>query len=93
MTWNPYDPAWLIELATEQLPDEAWLPKALAECTRACWASRAYVYFVDGSHPNEPGATWQFQWNLLLEDEREGMIVLDVLTGNRIGGCEFLDRL
>jgi hypothetical protein len=93
MKWECYDPNWLVELAKQQLPEEQWLPRALLACTKARWESRAYVYFVDCSHPNEPEAIWQFQRNLVLEHPREGLIILDVLTGNRIGGAEFLDRL
>ena len=40
---KPYDPAWLVELATEQLPEETWLPAALAVCLvgRECVCSHA----------------------------------------------------
>lgn len=30
--WEPYDANWLVELAREQLPEQIWLPGALAAC-------------------------------------------------------------
>lgn len=93
MDWQPYDPAWLVELAREQSPDEPWLADALARCTRAAEESRAYLYFVDPADANQPGAGWQFVENLTLEHPREGTLVLDILTGRRVGGVEFLKRL
>jgi hypothetical protein len=52
--WQPYDPRWLVELARVQLPEETWLPDALAACTRFRRRSDAYIYFVDNRRPNEP---------------------------------------
>jgi len=93
MDWKRYDPAWLVALAREQHPDLPWLADALAGCTRAAWESRAYVYFVDPADANQPGSAWQFDVNVVLEDPREGEIVLDVLRGQRVGGAEFLKHL
>jgi len=93
MKWVSFDPSWLVALAQEQLPDEKWLPKALAACRSCSWESRAYAHFVDNSNPNQPGSKWQFERNLVLFDAKEGELVLDVLTERRIGGVEFLQRL
>jgi hypothetical protein len=93
MDWMPYDPAWLVELARAQRPDEPWLADALARCTRAAEGGPAYLYFVDASEPNAPGSEWQFETNVMLEHPREGTLVLDVLSGQRVGGVEFLKRL
>lgn len=93
MDWKPYDPTWLVELARAQSPDEPWLADALARCTRAMENGRAYLYFVDPNAPNEPGSDWQFDNNLTLDHPREGMLVLDILTGRRVGGVEFISRL
>ena len=87
--WEPYDPAWLVELARVQVPELDWLPAALAECTQCYWRSRAYVYFVDPTRPNEPGSSWQFQENIILEHPEQGGLVLDILKGGRVGGVEF----
>ena len=91
--WKPYDPTWLVELAREQLPDESWLPKALAACTTSSRESAAYIHFVNPADPNKPESEWQFQTNLILKHPTEGDLVLDVLKGNRIGGVEFLAKL
>jgi len=91
--WKPYDPAWLIELAKAQHPEEAWLPAALAACTMARQESAAYIHFVRQADPEEPGSEWQAQTDLTLRHPTEGELVLDVLEGNRIGGVEFLAKL
>ena len=91
--WKSYDPAWLIELAKAQLPDETWLPAALAACTMARQESAAYIHFVSDADPDEPGSEWQSQTDLVLKHPTEGELVLDVLEGNRIGGVEFVAKL
>jgi hypothetical protein len=93
MQWKTYDPGWLVAIARESRPDEPWLAEALARCTCAAEESRAYVYFVDPAHPNEPGSEWQLEENILLAHPREGDLVLDILRGLRVGGVEFLKRL
>ena len=93
MNWEPYDPSWLVRLARAQEPDESWLPLALSHCTSCCWRGRAYVYFVDPSNANEPGADWQFKENIALYDASEGELLLDILRDGRVGGIEFLSRL
>lgn len=86
--WTTYDPSWIIALAQEQLPDETWLPAALARCTAAHRPTMAYVRFVSGANPNQPGSEWQFERNLILEHPEHGEVVLDVLRDGRIGGIE-----
>ena len=93
MRWEAYDPRWLVKLAEEQHPDRPWLANALARCTRCHWERRKYVYFVDPSRPNQPGSAWQFESNLSLEAARGGPLILDILTGQRVGGVELLKRL
>ena len=91
--WKPYDPAWLIALAKEQLPDETWLPAALAACTMARQESAAYIHFVSRADPDATGSEWEAQTDLILKHPTEGELVLDILEGNRIGGVEFLAKL
>jgi hypothetical protein len=91
--WKPYDPTWLVELAKAQLPDEVWLPAALAACTSSRQESDAYIHFVSPADADEPGSEWQVQTNFTLTSPTEGDVVLDVLEGNRIGGVEFLAKL
>lgn len=93
MEWKPYDPAWLADWVRANVPEEPWLADALARCTRAMDGGRAYVYFVDPADANQPGAAWQLDRTLTLHHPREGTLVLDVLTGGRVGGIEFLARL
>ncbi len=91
--WKAYDPTWLVELAKAQLPEEEWLPGALAKCTRALQESAGYIHFVDPRDPESLGSEWGEQEDLTLHHPTEGDLVLDVLDGNRIGGVEFLDKL
>jgi hypothetical protein len=44
--WLPFDPATLVELAREQVPDRPDLPELLARCTMGGWTCAAYVQFV-----------------------------------------------
>jgi hypothetical protein len=93
MDWKPYDPAWLVDWVRATGPEPAWLADALARCTRAAESGRAYLYFVDPADANQPGADWQIADNVTLEHPKEGTLVLDILTGQRVGGIEFLRRL
>lgn len=93
MDWKEYDPEWLAKLAEQQRPEEPWLPKAIRKCTKYREESEAYYYFVSDENPNEEGADWQFAYNIVLEDEKEGDIVLDILKDKRIGGIEFISRI
>lgn len=91
--WKPYDPAWLIELAKEQLPEATWLPGALAACTMARQESEAYIHFVKPADSDDATSEWQAQTDLTLKHPTEGELVLDILEGNRVGGVEFVDKL
>ncbi|HEX6369468.1 MAG TPA: hypothetical protein VF006_11090 [Longimicrobium sp.] len=93
MDWKPYDPAWLVEWARANRCDPPWLPDALARCTRALDGGPAYVYFVDPSDANKPGAEWQRESSLMLHHPARGTLVVDVLTDRRVGGIEFLAKL
>jgi len=91
--WKPYDPAWLVELAKAQVPEEAWLPAALAACTMALQESEAYIHFVHRADSDEPDSEWESQTDIVLKHPTEGELVLDILEGNRVGGVEFLSKL
>jgi hypothetical protein len=80
--WEAYDPMWLVELAEAQ-PGPSWLPEAFRRCTHALHESRAYIRFV-------PPDEWDFDRNLMLFDPHRGTVVVDVLTGERVGGIELL---
>jgi hypothetical protein len=92
-SWESYNPSWLVVLACEQHPQQPWLPDALSQCTRCLRESDAYIYFVNPVNPNEPGSEWQFDTSILLECPTEGLLVLDILKENRVGGVEFVDKI
>lgn len=83
----------LVEVVREQAPEFSWLPEALANCGAGEWESRAYVGYVSRLNANQPGAVWQFETNVILNHKKLGMVVLDVLKGNRLGGIELVDRI
>jgi hypothetical protein len=93
MQWKEYDPEWLAVLAEAQVLEERWLPDAIRKCTKCLVESKAYIHFVSPENPNQLGSDWQFEDNIILEDEKEGDLVLDILTGHRVGGVEFLSKL
>jgi hypothetical protein len=81
--WQSYDPSWIVELAREQLPEEPWLPAALAARTRTRRRSDAYIYFVDPDRANQPGSPGQFDSCVELDSPTEGWLVLDILKETR----------
>lgn len=88
-----FEPRILIEAVKEQAPNFPWLPEALSKCGAGEWESRAYVRYVSHRNPNQPGSEWQFESNVVLNHQTLGMVVIDVLKGNRLGGIEFVDRI
>lgn len=91
--WETYNPQWIVDIAKEQIPDKPEIILALSKCIKAKIESRAYIYFVNGDNSNEPNSEWQFEENIMLEDKKNGTIILDVLKGKKIGGVEFLKYL
>ena len=90
---KPYDPSWLIDAAKSVQDTYPWLPEALGDCTRSIRSSRHYVHFISARRANKQGASWQFQENIALENTVNGDVMLDILSGNRVGGVEFIGRL
>ena len=43
--------------------------------------------------PRLPELLWQFEANVVINHRLLGMVVIDVLQGDRIGGIELIDRL
>jgi len=91
LTWEPYDPIWLVELAKEQIPDQPWIAEVLTKCTR-CSKSKNHFYFVNPERSNEPGSNWQYEMCISLNSPTEGWLLLDILKGNRGGGVEFVEK-
>lgn len=83
MDWREYDPTWLVELAKQQYPTEAWFHESLAGITKALNESEDVLYFVDRMEG-------KFLQNVTLFSPEHGRIVVDVLRDRRIGGLEFL---
>jgi len=88
-----FDPCSLIEDAKTQAPECTWLPDALKNAGPGFWKSRAYVYYVSSKNANQPGAEWQHEKCIMLHSKTLGTIVIDVLTDNRLGGIEFVDKI
>jgi len=83
----------LIEAAHAQVPELPWLPTALSNCGPGQWESDAYVRYVPVIDPNTPNSRWLFEKNVVINHSVLGMVVIDLLQGNRIGGIEFVDRI
>ena len=88
-----FDACALIEDVKAQAPECAWLPEALKNAGQGVWRSRAYVHYVSSKNANKPGAEWQHEKSIMLSHKTLGTIVIDVLTGNRLGGIEFVDKI
>ncbi len=83
----------IIELIREQEPDRPDLIKELEKSEKKKWFRQPYIHFVSAERPNQPGSEWQFDEDIILEDEIEGTIVLDILKDGRIGGIEFVSQI
>lgn len=83
----------IIGLVRQQEPDRQDLITALQNCTGGQWTSKGYYRFVESTNANQIGAEWQFDENIVLEQDNEGDIVLDFLKNGQIGGIEFIGLL
>ncbi|MBB3701259.1 hypothetical protein KMW28_03645 [Flammeovirga yaeyamensis] len=83
----------LIKLLKEQEPQRLDLVFHLEKLITKKWELQPYIQLVSDENANETGAEWQFDENIVLEDQQQGTIVLDVLKDGRIGGIEFLDLI
>ena len=88
-----FDPCSLIEAAKAQAPECTWLPEALKSAGPGVWKNRAYVNYISSKNANQPGADWQHEKCIMLDHKTLGSVVIDVLTGNRLGGIEFIDKI
>lgn len=83
----------LINLLTNEIPNRIELINFTENITIGKWESKAYVHFVNPENPNQPNSEWQFKENIILESKIYGTLILDILSENRIGGVEFLNKL
>ena len=93
MAPQPYNPDWLVALATAQHADKPWLAEAFARCTTVVKGTEFIIHFVDPTDANKPGAEYQFDACVWLVDPAEGNLLVDVLKDRRVGSVEFYDRL
>ncbi len=83
----------IIELLKTQEPDRIDLIEELEKSELKTWVTQPYVCLVPTVRPNQPNSDWQFDENIVLEHETEGIIVLDILKDGRVGGIEFLSHI
>ncbi|MCU7552848.1 hypothetical protein OCK74_27260 [Chitinophagaceae bacterium LB-8] len=83
----------IITLVKKQEPERADVIEALQKCSGGKWTSKGYYQFINSKNANEPGAAWQIDESIVLEQENKGDIVLDILKDGRIGGIEFIDLI
>jgi hypothetical protein len=82
---------YIIKLAEEQLQDNPEIIQALRNCKDGYWSGNAYYQFVNSTNGNQPGAEWQIDESIVLEQKEKPYIVLDILKDGRIGGIEFTE--
>ncbi|KAB1065291.1 hypothetical protein [Salibacter halophilus] len=87
-----FDIEWIIDLIKEQEPDRTDLIEQLEMNERRRWIRQPYIFLLSVEKPSKPGSECQFGENIVLEHEREGTIVLDILEDGRIYGVEFVDQ-
>ncbi len=96
MNWQPYDPTWLVKLATEQYPNDLWVAHSLSECTKFLSTDSDYIYFIDPGISDDPDSEWGFERNVVLK-QIDGLVfrevILDVLNNHKIGGLEIFTRV
>lgn len=90
---DPINIQEIIELVRKHDPDRQDIVYALQNVSGGQWTSNGYYGFVDNRNSNQPGAVWQFDKNIVLQQENKLDIVLDILKDGQIGGLEFIDLI
>ncbi len=81
----PYDPAWLVEAAEKQIPDERQIIESLKKSTTIigfCPCGCGKAYFID---PNSKA--WDLGKSVTLQGNGK-TAVLDVMKDGRVGAVE-----
>jgi hypothetical protein len=94
MSQNKYQLIWMaeiIELLSKQEPARTEVIKSLQKSFGGKWTSSGYFRIVSAQNANNAGSEWQFLESIILKDESLGIIILDVLKGERVGGIEFFN--
>jgi len=81
-----FRPHMLISSIMDRVEEYPWLPDALRELGEGSGCGGAYIQYVVGDE-------WQCETNILFDHGCFGMVVMDILTGNRVGGIEFIDLI
>lgn len=89
MTWQPFDPTRLMSLARAQHPDQSWLAPALARCTICRREGADYFHFVDPHGAASSIDDRDFVGSITLVDPAGGIVVLEILSGQRVAGARF----
>jgi hypothetical protein len=86
----------LVEYVQDELsefPEYSWVIEELNKEYPILHDTPEYIRFIESENANQPGADWQFDTNLVLEETEYGLVVLDLLKNKRIGGIEFVDEI
>ncbi len=85
-----YDPAWVVDLARQQYPEDRRLHEALAACTRVvrfCDCGCGTPYFVQ-LDPDALGGDSEFGLRVTLHRPEGPDVVVDLLPDGRVMSIE-----
>ena len=80
----------IIAIVQEQYPDWQDLVVALQNSIGGHWRGKAYFQFVDPTNANKPGAEWQHDDCIVIDETN---ILIDFFKDGQIDGIEFLSLL
>lgn len=83
----------IIKILEKEEPKNENLIQLLENCNGGNWESKAYYRFVNSKNANQPNSEWQFQENVIIEHNKIGTIVIDLLKNNKIGGIELISQI
>ena len=86
---QPFEPDHLIRLVYAQYPHRTDVLRALQLCSGGYWENQKYIYFISSRQATLP----KIVESLVLEDQRDGKIVVDVVADGRIAGIGFESRV
>lgn len=86
---QPFEPDHLIRLVYAQYPHRTDVLRALQLCSSGYWENKHYFDFI-GSRQS---ATTKVVETLVLEDKRDGRIVVDVVADGRIAGIGYVSKV
>lgn len=91
---QPFEPDHLIRLVHAQYPHRTDVLRALQLCSGGGqWENEKYIYFIGSKKTAEPATDSRIVESLVLEDQKEGRIVVDVVADGRIAGIGYSSRM